>query len=79
MMLTEVLPDQNFQDFMTAIAGNNEALEVMEYILQGFMQQQNCKCRIMLSFFPGSTVAQCLTQDRGAAGSSLTGVTALCS
>ena len=48
-MLTEVLPDQNFQDFMTAIAGNDEALEVMEYILQGFMQQQNCKCSIMLT------------------------------
>ena len=46
-MLTEVLPDQNFQDFMTAIAGNDEALEVMEYILQGFMQQQNCKGRII--------------------------------
>ena len=51
VMLTEVLPDQNFQDFMTAIAGNDEALEVMEYILQGFMQQQNCKCRIMLTLF----------------------------
>ena len=40
--------------------------------------------QVMYSFevntrFVGSAVAQCLTRDRGAAGSSLTGVTVLCS
>ena len=42
VMLRE-LNNKDFREFMTTIAGSEDILEVMEYILQGFVQQQNCK------------------------------------
>ena len=37
-----------------------------------------CLCVQQTTTFTGSAVVECLTRDRGAAGSNLAGVTALC-
>ena len=42
MMLREVT-NEDFRDVIKTIAGNDEILKIAEYILQGFVQQQNCK------------------------------------
>ena len=44
VMLTEVVQDENFQEFMKTLSGNDETVQIMEYFLQGFVQQQSCKC-----------------------------------
>ena len=45
----------------------------------GFMQEYRDHTRFFHALtFAGSSVVECLTRDRRAAGSSLTGVTALC-
>ena len=42
VMLRE-LNNKDFREFLTTVAGSEDILEVMEYVLQGFVQQQNCK------------------------------------
>ena len=45
----------------------------------GKMAGQIFSCQLNIGYREGSgSVVECLTPDRGAAGSSLTGVTALC-
>ena len=48
VMLRE-LNNKDFREFMTTIAGSEDILEVMEYILQGFVQQQNCKWVVIVA------------------------------
>ena len=51
---------------------------ISESFYKGTILQMNCR-KITISWWEHSgSVVECLTRDRGAAGSSLTGVTALC-